>query len=263
MPGLSNCQNVRSMKVKKILVSQPQPSSDKSPYFDIAKKYNVEITFRPFVKIEGLSAKEFRQQKINLPDFTAVILTSRTAVDNFFRLCEENRYTVPDTMRYFCTTESVALYLQKYIVYRKRKINFGKSGKLDDPALVQAISKNNKEKFLFPISDVNKSTPSIIENLDCTKAVMYRTVSNDFTDDETFDYDVLLFFSPAGIDALKKNFPDFDQEKQNIYIGALGANTAKAVADAGLRLDIQAPTPQTPSMTAALDAFLKNLEDNE
>lgn len=252
------------MKVKKILVSQPRPTSDKSPYFDIAEKYGVEITFRPFVKIEGLSAKEFRHQKINFSDYTAVILTSRTAVNNFFRLCEENRYTVPDSMRYFCTTESVALYLQKYIVYRKRKINFGKSGKLDDPALVAAINKNSKEKFIMPVSDVNTGTPEALGNIDCTMAVMYRTVSNDYEEGEVFDYDAVIFFSPAGTSAMKKNFPNFDQEKEQVYIGALGSATAKAVEDAGWRLDIQAPTPQTPSMAAALDAFLKknhNLEE--
>jgi len=246
------------MKIKKILVSQPQPSSDKSPYFDIARRHDVEIVFRPFIKVEGLTAKEFRHEKINLADFTAVIFTARHAVDHFFRLCDECRVSVPDTMRYFCTTEAIALYLQKYIVYRKRKISFGKSGKLDDPQLLAALVKNNKEKFLLPVSDVNKDNMSVLtdKKLDVTRAIMYRTVSNDFTPDESFDYDVLLFFSPAGIASLKKNFPDFNQDENGVYIGTFGATTAKAVADAGLRLDFSAPTPANPSMAAALDSFL-------
>lgn len=250
------------MNIKKILVSQPKPSSEKSPYFDIAAKHNVEIVFRPFIKVEGLTAKEFRQQKINLAEYTAVIFTARHAVDHFFRLCEECRVKVPDTMRYFCTTEAIALYLQKYIVYRKRKISFGKTGKLDDPQLLAAIYKNKKEKFLFPVSDVNKDNSSALTDhkIDFTKAIMYRTVSNDFAPDEPFDYDVMLFFSPQGIATLKKDFPDFDQEKNGKFIGTFGAATAKAVTDHGFRLDFSAPTPTCPSMTAALDAFLDEQE---
>lgn len=252
------------MKIKKILVSQPQPTSEKSPYFDIAKRHDVEIIFRPMIKVEGLSAKEFRQFKINLADYTAVIFTSRTAVDHYFRLCEECRFNVPDTMRYFCTSEQIALYLQKYIVYRKRKISFGITGKLDDSQFVQAILKNSKEKFLFPISDVQTDTlPVIADNkINYTPAVMYRTVSNDFTPDEPFDYDLIIFFSPAGIDSLLKNFPDFGKDgKQPMCIGAFGPASTQAVKDAGLRLDIEAPTPATPSMTAALDAFLTKSEN--
>lgn len=215
------------------------------------------------IKVEGLSAKEFRQFKINLADYTAVIFTSRTAVDHYFRLCEECRFNVPDTMRYFCTSEQIALYLQKYIVYRKRKISFGITGKLDDSQFVQAILKNSKEKFLFPISDVQTDTlPVIADNkINYTPAVMYRTVSNDFTPDEPFDYDLLIFFSPAGIESLMKNFPDFGKDgKQPVCIGAFGLSTSKAVKDAGLRLDIEAPTKETPSMTAALDEFLTKNE---
>ncbi len=242
-------------KIKKILVSQPKPESDKSPYYDIADKYGVEIVFRPFIKVEGLDSKEFRQAKVSIPEFTAVIFTARTAIDHFFRLCQEMRYTVPDTMKYFCTTESIALYLQKYIVYRKRKIFFGKTGKLDD--LLPSLNKHAKEKFIFPVSDVHKDKESILDKnkIDYTKAVMFRTVSNDFTEDEKFDYDMLIFFSPAGVQSLIKNFPKFDQG--DIRIGTLGATTAKQVADAGLRLDIQAPTPAAPSMTAAIENFLK------
>ncbi len=245
------------MKVNKILVSQPKPSSDKSPYFDIAARYGLEVVFRPFIKVEGLSAREFRQQKINISDFTAIIFTARTAIDHFFRLCEEMRVSIPDTMKYFCTTESIALYLQKYIVYRKRKIFHGNTGKLDD--LIPSLTKHNKENYLYIVSDVHKETVNA-EMLDkakirYTKAVMYRTVSNDFTPEEAFDYDMLLFFSPAGIDSLLKNFPDFNQG--DIRIGCFGASTAKAVADAGLRLDIEAPSPKAPSITAALDLYLK------
>lgn len=248
------------MSIKKVLVSQPKPASPKSPYFDIAEKYNIELVFRPFIKVEGLSAKEFRQAKINLAEFTAVIFTARHAVDNFFRLCEENRVSVPDTMKYFCTTEAIALYLQKYIVYRKRKIFFGTSGKLTDPQLLAAINKNHNEKFLFPISDVHSSDESTIEGakIEYTKAVMYRTVSNDFGPDEPFDYDLLLFFSPAGITSLLKNFPDFKEQMPDVRIGCFGASTAKAVTDAGLRLDIQAPSKENPSMTGALDAYLRD-----
>lgn len=243
------------MKVKKVLVSQPKPASDKSPYYEIAEKYGVEVVFRPFIKVEGLSAKEFRQSKISIPDFTAVIFTARTAVDHFFRLCEEMRITIPDTMKYFCTTESIALYLQKYIIYRKRKIFHGTTGKLDE--LLPFLNKHNKERFLYAVSDVHKEDTNILDrnNINYTKAVMYRTVSNDFGPDEAFDYDMLIFFSPSGIASLLKNFPEFEQG--DIVIGCFGPTTAKAVRDAGLRLDIEAPSPKAPSMTAALELYLK------
>lgn len=246
--------------IKKILVSQPQPASGKSPYYDIAEKYGIEVVFRSMIKVEGLTGKEFRQEKINLSDYTAIILTSRTAVDNYFRLCEEHRISVPDTMRYICTTEQVAHYLQKYIVYRKRKISFGTTGKLDDPQFIAAIAKNKKEKFLMPVSDQNKDDTSAIEKtgVSLTKAVMFRTLTNDFTPDEPFDYDVLLFFSPSGIKSLTKNFPDFDQSSNGKFIGTFGPTTAKAVEDAGLRLDFSAPTPETPSMPSALEKFLES-----
>ena len=248
------------MKVKKILVSQPRPSSEKSPYFDIASRYGVEMIFRPFIKVEGLSAREFRHQKINIADFTAVIFTARTAIDHFFRLCEEMRIAIPDTMKYFCTSESIALYLQKYIVYRKRKIFYGATGKFED--LLPFLSKHNKDKFLYVVSDVHKDDKNapILDRakVDYAKAVMYRTVSNDFADGEPFDYDMLLFFSPAGIESLKKNFPDFNQG--DIKIGCFGASTAKAVDDAGLRLDLEAPNPKAPSITAALDLYLRDLQ---
>ena len=247
------------MKIKKILVSQPQPASTKSPYFDIAKKHDVEIVFRPMIKVEPLTVKEFRQSKINLSDYTAVIFTARTAVDNFFRLCEETRTNVPDTMRYFCTTEQIALYLQKYIVYRKRKIAYGLTGRLDDPQFLSAIQKNHKEKFLIPVSDIMPEHMDQLTALkiDLTPATMYRTVSNDFRPDEKCDYDLMLFFSPVGIHSLLKNVPDFVVDgKQKAAIGTFGAPTAQAVKDSGLELAIEAPTKEFPSMTSALDVYL-------
>ncbi|HAZ58147.1 MAG: uroporphyrinogen-III synthase [Bacteroides graminisolvens] len=244
------------MKIKKVLVSQPKPASEKSPYYDIAEKYGVKIDFRPFIKVESLSAKEFRLQKVSILDHTAVIFTSRHAIDHFFGLCTEMRIAIPETMKYFCVTEAVALYIQKYIQYRKRKIFFGNTGKIED--LVPSIVKHNSEKYFVPMSDVH--TDEIKNLLDKnkithTEAVMYRTVSNDFQEGEAFDYDMLLFFSPAGVSSLKKNFPNFDQKE--IKIGTFGSTTAQAVRDAGLRLDLEAPTVQAPSMTAALEMFIK------
>jgi uroporphyrinogen-III synthase len=245
-----------ALNIKKVLISQPRPTTEKSPYFDIAEKYGVEIDFRPFIKVEPLNSKEFRQQKVSILDHSAVIFTARTAIDHFFHLCEELRVSIPETMKYFCMTEAIAVYLQKYIVYRKRKIFFGQTGKLDD--LVAVIAKHAKEKYFIPVSDVHKDDLlSMLEakKINFTKAVMYRTVSNDFSKDETFDYDMLVFFSPSGIASLLKNFPDFKQD--NIKIGCFGPTTAKAVKDAGLRLDIEAPSPEAPSMTAALELYLK------
>ena len=237
-------------------MSQPKPASEKSPYYDIAEKYGVKIDFRPFIKVESLSAKEFRLQKVSILDHTAVIFTSRHAIDHFFGLCTEMRIAIPETMKYFCVTEAVALYIQKYIQYRKRKLFFGNTGKIED--LVPSIVKHNSEKYFVPMSDVH--TDEIKNLLDKnkithTEAVMYRTVSNDFQEGEAFDYDMLLFFSPAGVSSLKKNFPNFDQKE--IKIGTFGSTTAQAVRDAGLRLDLEAPTVQAPSMTAALEMFIK------
>lgn len=244
------------MKIKKVLVSQPKPASEKSPYYDIAEKYGVKIDFRPFIKVERVSAKEFRQQKISILDHTAVIFTSRHAIDHYFNLCADLRVTVPDTMKYFCVTEAVALYIQKYVQYRKRKIFFGQTGKIED--LLTSIIKHGSENYLIPLSDVhNDDIKNMLDkhNIKHTEAVMYRTVSNDFTEGEDFDYDMLVFFSPAGVTSLKKNFPDFDQK--DIKIGTFGSTTAQAVRDAGLRLDLEAPTVNAPSMTAALDMFIK------
>lgn len=250
------------MKIKKVLVSQPKPTSEKSPYYDIAEKYGVKIDFRPFIKVESVSSKEFRQQKVSILDHTAVIFTSRHAIDHFFSLCSELRITIPETMKYFCITEAVALYIQKYVQYRKRKIFFGATGKIDD--LIPSIVKHNTEKFLVPMSDVhNDELKNLLDKnkINHTEAVMYRTVSNDFQEGEEFDYDMLVFFSPSGISSLMKNFPDFDQK--DIKIGCFGPTTAKAVRDAGLRLDLEAPTVNAPSMTAALDNFIKETNKGE
>lgn len=245
--------------IKKILVSQPQPTSEKSPYYDIAREFGVELTFRPFIKVEELTAKEFRQQKINLLDYTAVVFTSRHAIDNFFKLAKEMRVAIPEEMKYFCVTEAIALYIQKYVQYRKRKVFFGSTGKMDD--VLPQMVRHKAEKYLVPMSDVH--TDELKKLLDSkklthTECVMYRTVSNDFTEEETktFDYDMLVFFSPTGVKALKKNFPDFKQG--DIRIGAFGPATAQTVKDEGLRLDLEAPTKDCPSMTGALRAYLKS-----
>ena len=245
-----------AVTIKKMLVSQPQPTSSKSPYFDIAKKYGVDIDFRPFIKVEPLSSKEFRQQRVSILDYSAIIFTARTAVDHFFNLCEELRVIIPETMKYFCVTETIAVYLQKYIVYRKRKVFYGQNGQLDD--LVKLVGKHSKEKYLIPVSDVHKDDLMVgltAKKINYKTAIMYRTVSNNFTKEEKFDYDMLVFFSPSGISSLMKNFPKFKQK--DIRIGCFGPTTAKAAVDAGLRLDIEAPTPEAPSMTAALELYLK------
>jgi len=245
------------LKIKKILVSQPQPSTEKSPYFDISEKYNIKIDFRPFIKVEPIMAKEFRTQRISILDHTAIIFNARHGIDHFFRLCEELRVTIPETMKYFCVSESVALYLQRYIHYRKRKVFYGANGKLAE--LVVIMNKHADEKYLLITSDVqNEDTMSTLEKskISYNKAVMYKTVSNDFGPNEEFNYDMLLFFSPVGIGSLLKNFPNFVQG--DIQIGCFGATTAQAVKDAGLRLDLEAPVPGVPSMTMALDNFLKD-----
>ncbi len=242
--------------VKKILVSQPKPSSDKSPYFDIARKYGVEIVFRPFIKVESLSPREFRAQRIDILEHTAIIFTSRHAIDHFFNLCKEMRVNIPEDMKYFCITETVALYIQKYVQYRKRKVFFGATGKIDD--LIPTMVKHKNERYFVPMSDVhNNEIQELLESkkLQFTQGVMYRTVSNDFAEDEPFDYDMLVFFSPSGISALLKNFPDFQQ--RDIAIATFGVHTAKAAKDAGLSVQIEAPTPKYASITSALADYLK------
>lgn len=241
--------------IKKILVSQPQPSSEKSPYFNIAQKYGVELVFRPFIKVEGVSAKDFRKEKVNILDYTAIVFTSRTAVDNFFRIAREQRLTIPEDIKYFGISETVSLYIQKYVVYRKRKVFFGTTGKL--PELVAVMMKHKAEKYLIPVSDVHEDHIKTLldaKGLKYKEVVMYRTVSNDFKPGEKFDYDMMIFFTSAGVQALKKNFPDFKQD--GIRIACYGNSAQKAVNELGLRLDLAAPTPEIPSITAALDKYL-------
>lgn len=247
--------------MKKILISQPKPTSEKSPYFDIEKEFGVEFIFRPFFKVEGLTPKEFRQQKISILDHTAVVFTSRHAIDNYFRLAKEMRLTIPEDMKYFCITETVALYIQKYVQYRKRKVFFGATGKVDD--LVPTMVKHKTEKYLVPLSSVHNDVIKDLldsKKLMHTECVMYRTVSNDFSEEEkaAFDYDMLIFSSPTGVKALGENFPDFKQN--DIKIGTFGPATAKEVKAQGLRLDLEAPSKEYPSMTSALRAYLKKLK---
>lgn len=248
--------------IKKILVSQPKPSSEKSPYYDIASRFDVEMVFRPFIKVEGVTAKEFRQQKVNILDYSAIVFTSRHAIDHFFTLSKELRVNIPEDMKYFCVTETIALYIQKYVQYRKRKVFFGSTGKIDD--LLPLMIKHKQEIYLVPMSDVHNDSVKLMmdaKKLQHQECVMYRTVSNDFTEEEikNFDYDMLIFFSPSGIESLLKNFPDFKQD--NIAIATFGPATAKAVTDAGLRLDLEAPSEKYPSMTGALQHFLLEQED--
>ena len=248
--------------IKKILVSQPKPSSEKSPYYDIASRFEVELVFRPFIKVEGMTSKEFRAQRVNILDYTAIVFTSRHAIDHFFTLAKELRVAIPEDMKYFCVTETISLYIQKYVQYRKRKVFFGTTGKIDD--LIPAMVKHKNEKYLVPMSDVhNNSVTALLDSkkLNHCECVMYRTVSNDFTPEEvkTFDYDMLIFFSPSGIEALTKNFPNFNQG--DIAIATFGPATAKAAREAGLRLDLEAPSEKYPSMTGALQHYLLEHED--
>ena len=248
------------MKIKSILVSQPEPANDKSPFFDLAEDNKVKIDFRPFIHVAGVSAKEFRATKVNILDHTAVIFSSKTAIDHFFGMCKEMRVTVPDSTKYFCVSEQTAFYLQVYIVYRKRKIFFGKN-KLED--LVDVLLKHKEEKFLVPLSDMHKEEiPELLtkNNLNFTKSVFYRTVCSDLSDLADVNYDVLVFYSPSGINSLIKNFPDFKQNSTKI--ASFGTSTAKAVKEAGLRIDIIAPNPKAPSMSMALDQYIKKYNKN-
>lgn len=245
------------MKVKTILVSQPAPKTETSPYFELSDKQKVKIDFRSFIHVEGVSSKEVRTQKIDLSQFTAIILTSRNAVDHFFRIAEEMRFKVPDTMKYFCQSEAVAYYLQKYVVYRKRKIYVGNR---TFPELAKLIKKHKEETFLLPSSD--KLKPLIPNELEAIgvnwqRAILYKTVVSDLSDLENVFYDILVFFSPSGIDSLFKNFPQFKQN--NTRIAVFGNSTVRAATEAGLKCNITAPTPETPSMTMALEKYIKEV----
>jgi uroporphyrinogen-III synthase len=245
------------MKVKTILVSQPEPKMENSPYLRLIEKEKVKVDFRPFIHVEGVDAKGVRQQKIDLHHYSAIVLTSRNSVDHFFRIAEEMRFKVPDTMKYFCQSEAVAFYLQKYVVYRKRKIYVGKRNFQE---LLPLFKKYKDESFLLPSSDVLKS--EIPETLNAagikwTRGIFYKTVISDLSDPRNVYYDVLVFFSPSGIESLLKNFPDFKQNDTRIAV--FGDSTIHAATEAGLRIDIKAPTPETPSMTMALQKYITSV----
>ena len=245
------------LKVKSVLVSQPKPESEKSPYFELADEYKVDIDFRPFIHVEGVPSKEFRLQRINLLDFNAVIFTSRNAVDHYFRAAEEARITIPDDMKYFCISESTAFYLQKYIVYRKRKIFYGQQTFAD---LITVIKKHKDCNFILPCTDILRpNIPALLEKngINFQPATLYRTVCSDLSDLKNVNYDVLVFFSPSGIKSLYQNFPDFKQNKTRIAV--FGPTTAKAAEEAGLNIDIAAPQPESPSMTRALELYIKKV----
>lgn len=241
----------------KILVSQPKPATEKSPYFDVASKYNLELDFRPFIKIEPMTAKDFRQQKVSIPGHTAIVFTSRHAIDHFFVLCKELRVSIPDDMKYFCVSEAVSLYVQKYVQYRKRKNFFPETGRLAD--LIPIMVKHKNENYFVPQSSAhNDDLKNMLEDagLQHDEAVMYYTVPNDFSADEAFDYNMLVFFSPEGIHSLMKNFPDFKQG--DIKVACLGVKTIKAAEDAGLHVDYQ-PTAELRSVPAIIEAYAKTL----
>ena len=244
-------------KVKSILVTQPKPESEKSPYFDLAKKCNIKVDFREFIHVEGIAATDFRRDRINILDYSAVIFTSRNAADHYFRMCQEMRITVPETMKYFCISESTAYYLQKYVIFRKRKIFHGKQTFAD---MMDVIKKRKDDKFLLPCTDIaNVEGAELLEKakIRYAKAVIYKTVCSDLIDLANVNYDVIVFFSPAGVKSLFQNFPDF---KQNLTrIAAFGATTAKAVEDADLYVDIKAPNPLAPSMTMALEQYITSV----
>ena len=249
------------MKVKTILVSQPEPKIENSPYFDLIEKQKVKKDFRPFIHVEGVSGQDVRAQKVDLTNYTAIILTSINSVDHYFRIAEELRFKVPDTMKYFCLSEAVAYYLQKYVVSRKRKIYVGKRTFSE---LAPLIKKYKNEKFLLPTSDKLKpEVPQVLNELkvDWKEATFYKTVISDLSDLRDVYYDILVFFSPSGIQSLLENFPDFKQNETRIAV--FGNTTVKAATEVGLRVDIQAPTPETPSMTMALEKYIKEVNNKK
>ena len=243
------------MNIKSILVSQPEPKTEKNPFSDLAERFNLKVDFRSFIHVEGVDPQDFRQQRVNLSNYTAVIFTSRMAIDHYFRIAKETRFTVPDEMKYFCVSEAVAYYLQNYVVYRKRKIFHGKQTFQD---LMQLVVKHKSEKFLVPCSDIQrKNIPNELEKhqVDFQNAILYKTVCSDLSDLEDVKYDILVFYSPSGIQSLIKNFPKFKQN--GTKIAAFGPTTAQAAEKAGLRIDIKAPLPGIPSMTMAIENFIK------
>ena len=251
---------VKPRQVKKILITQPKPEGIKSPYFDLAKKFNLTLDFHPFIVVEGIAAKDFRKQKIDISAFTAVIFTSRNAIDHFFRTCEEMKITVSQDTKYFCITEAVALYLQKFILYRKRKVFYGADG--SNKSLFDVINKHkDNERFLYPCSEsFDSEITNWLKSHNCEYAtpVLYKIISNDIKDVIAKNYDIICFFTPGGVKSLKENFPDYNQNSTTI--GAFGLNTFKAAEDAGLTLEIKAPLPQTTSMISAIEKYLLSLK---
>ena len=243
-------------KVSSILITQPRPDTDKSPYFELAKKYDLKLDFHAFIRVEGLSGKDFRKQKVDIAEYSAIIFTSRNAVDHFFRICEELKVKVSQDMKYFCITEAVALYLQKFILYRKRKVFFSPDGTTE--GLLEVIGKHkHNEKYIVPTSDSAKNEiPQFLtnHNIEFAEASLYRTVSNDITPVMQANYDMIVFFSPFSVQALFSHDPAYKQN--GTVIGAFGPTTSKAIEDAGLRLDVKAPAPNSPSMVSALERFL-------
>lgn len=251
--------DIRHTKVSKILVTQSKPADENSPYHHLSKKYNVQIDFRPFIEIEGVPYKEFRKQKIDITEFTAVILTSRNAVDHFFKLCKEAKIEMEPTVKYFCVSEQTANYLQKYIVLRKRKVFVGAKTASD---LFDILKKHKNEKYLYPCSDIrNDDIPTFLRNneFEFKEAIIYNTVPSDLSDIKSLDYDIIVFFSPSGVASLLSNFSGFRQ--QNIRLAAFGSTTAKAIKESGLHLDIEAPMPNAPSMTGALELYIKKVNE--
>lgn len=247
-----------SSAVKKVLITQPRPDSEKSPYFELERKYHVRLDFHPFIRLEGIPAKDFRKQKIEVANFTAVIFTSRNAIDHFFRICEEMKISMAQDTKYFCITEAVALYLQKFILYRKRKVFYGNDG--TNKSMLEVINRHKEnEKFIYPCSE-NQQDGEIVNwmksnSCNFTTAFMYRTISADVKDVlEKNHYDIICFFTPSGVKSLFDNSPEFKQN--GTLFGAFGGNTSKAIAEAGLNIAIKAPEPGAPSMLAALDKFL-------
>ena len=247
------------MGIKKILISQPKPASDKSPYYDVERERKVELVFKPFIKVEGVSSKEFRKQKVNISDYTAVVFTSRHAIDNFFNIAKDMRIEIPESMKYFCVTETISLYIQKYTQYRKRKVFFGSTGRIDD--LIPTMVKHKDEKYLVPMSDTDNSSMKALfdeKKLKYKDCIMYRTVSADFTDEEkkNFDYDMVVLFTPSGVKSLLENFPE--AKDKGIKVGTFGPATSRAAKEAGLNQVIEAPSKEYPSMTSALMKYLEN-----
>jgi uroporphyrinogen-III synthase len=245
----------KEVKVSSILITQPRPETEKSPYFELAKKYGIQLDFHPFIRVEGLTGKEFRKQRVDISEYTAIIFTSRYAVDHFFRICEELKVKVSQDMKYFCITEAVALYLQKFILYRKRKVFFSADG--STAGLLEVIGKHKNEKYIIPTSDSGKAELTQYaqkQNIAYAEVTLYRMVSNDITPVMEASYDMIVFFSPFSVQTLFEHYPKYEQN--GTVIGAFGPTTSKAVEDSGLRLDVKAPAPNAPSMVSALEMFL-------